>query len=356
METTGEESFEMPEDTTETTPAPDGPTVTEQVAPRAEVVEHSVTALESVRDEVLQLSEAELPGVSGLRIAFVDAAENRVVVETETAAPALVTALGERYGTDTVAVSLTPGADMMEPQANRQNDTSPYYGGSRIKSWLTTSSASWCTAGFSWRYSGKWYMVTAGHCTSGNGAITNPSESDYIGPVVRDNWKNGYGSVKLSGQSYYSGDLSLYRVNSDSAATPRIYKGGKTSSSSRLVHGYWRRWAQSGDKVCTGGMMTGELCGWKVTATQATIHYSGGTTAKNMVVAKKTSGSCTIKGDSGAPVYTVDSSGQAYAKGILSGGGGGGSDNSGGLLDPCWLYFTDIGLANSAFPGTVAWY
>ncbi|MEU0834706.1 DNRLRE domain-containing protein [Streptomyces sp. NPDC005969] len=356
VETTGEESFEMPEDATETTPAPDGPTVTEQVTPRAEVVEHSVTALESVRDEVLQLSEAELPGVSGLHVAFVDAAENRVVVETETAAPALVTALGERYGTDTVAVHLTPGADAAEPQANRQNDTSPYYGGSRIKSYLSTSSAVWCTAGFTWRYDGKWYMVTAGHCTSGNGAVTNPSGSDYIGPVVRDNWKNGYGSVKLAGQSYYSGDLSLYRVNNDSAATPRIYKGGKTSSSSRLVHGYWKRWAQSGDKVCTGGMMTGEMCGWKVTATQATIHYSGGTTAKNMVVAKKTSGSCSIKGDSGAPVYTVDSSGQAYAKGILSGGGGGGSDNSGGFFDPCWLYFTDIGLANSAFPGTVAAY
>lgn len=103
-------------------------------------------------------------------------------------------------------------------------------------------------------------------------------------------------------------------------------------------------------------MMTGEVCGWKVTDTQATVHYSSGTTAKNMVIAKKTSGSCTISGDSGGPVYTVDSSGRAFAKGILSGGGGGGSDNSGGLLDPCYLIFTDIGLANSAFPGTVAWY
>lgn len=356
VETTGEESFPMPEDTTETTPAPTGPTLTEQVVPRTEVVEHSVTALESVRDEVLQLSEAELPGVSGLRVASVDAAENRVVVGTETAAPELVTALGERYGTDTVAVQLMSGADGLEPQATRYNDTSPYYGGARIYSQMTASSAVWCTAGFAWKYSGKWYMVTAGHCTSGNGAITNPSGTDYIGPVVRDNWKNGYGSVKLSGQSYYSGDLSLYRVNSDSSASARIYKGGKTSSSSRPVQDYWRRWAQEGDKICTGGMMTGEKCGWEVTDTQATVHYSGGTTAKNMVVAKKTSGSCTIKGDSGGPVYTVDGSGRAYAKGIISGGGGGGSDNSGGFFDPCWLYFTDIGLANSAFPGTVARY
>ncbi|MER5688560.1 hypothetical protein [Streptomyces sp. NPDC002205] len=26
----------------------------------------------------------------------------------------------------------------------------------------------------------------------------NPSGSDYIGPVVRDIWRNGYGLVKLS--------------------------------------------------------------------------------------------------------------------------------------------------------------
>lgn len=92
---------------------------------------------------------------------------------------------------------------------------------------MTVDSASWCTAGFPWKYNGKWYMVTAGHCTSGNGAITNPDGSDYIGPVVRDNWKNGHGSVKLSGQRYYSGDLALYRINSDSSASARIYKGGQ---------------------------------------------------------------------------------------------------------------------------------
>lgn len=214
VETTGVESFEMPEDTTEPTPVPDGPTVTEQVEPRTEVVEHSVTTLESVRD----------------------------------------------------------------------------------------------------------------------------------------------GSVKLPGQNYYSGDLALYQVKSGSVASPRIYKGGKASNSSRYVHDYWRRWAQNGDKVCTGGMMTGEVCGWKVVATQAAKRYTGGTTAKNMVIARKSSGSCTVKGDSGGPVYTVDGSGRAYAKGIVSGGGGGGSDNSGGLFDQCELIFTDIGLANSALPGTVAWY
>jgi hypothetical protein len=220
--------------------------------------------------------------------------------------------------------------------ANRQYDTSPYHGCARIHSYLTTSSTTWCTAGFAWRYSGNWYMVTAGHCTTGNGQLEER---------IRHR--------ELSGQSYHAGDLSLYRVSSDSSATPRIYKGGKTSSSSRMIHNYWKRWAQSGDKACTGGMMTGEQRGWRVTATQATVHYSSGTTAKNMVVARKTSGACVIGGDSGGPVYTVDGSGNAIAKGIISGGGG---DKSGGLFDPCSLIFTDIGPANSAFPGTVAWY
>ncbi|MEU6524215.1 DNRLRE domain-containing protein [Streptomyces sp. NPDC046924] len=354
-ESTGEESYDMPEDDTTTSdPAPDGPTVTEQIAPRSEVVEHSVIALESVRDEVLQLTEEELPGVTGLYSAFVDAESNRVVVQTAEADSALVSALGERYGTDAIAVHLTPGTESVEPQASRYNDTSPYYGGARIKSYLTTTKKTWCTAGFPWRYNGKWYMVTAGHCTTGNGAIVNPSESVYIGPVVRDNWRNGHGSVRLSGQKYYSGDLALYRINSGLSATPRIYKGGQKSTSSRAVRDYWRRWAQRGDKLCTGGMMTGEKCGWKVTATQATVKYSTGLVAKNMVVAEKDSGACTTGGDSGGPTYTVDSNGRAIAKGIISGGGGGGSDNSGGFFDPCRLYFTDIGLANSALPGTVA--
>ncbi|WNB97877.1 DNRLRE domain-containing protein [Streptomyces sp. CGMCC 4.7035] len=352
-ESTGEGTYDMPEETA-TEPAPDGPTVTEQVAPKAEVVDHSVTALESVRDEVLQLTETELPGSTTLHTAFVDAEENRVVVETPTADGALVTALGERYGTDTVAVHLTAGAGTVEPLADRYYDTSPYYGGARIYSMVTTTSAKWCTAGFPWKYNSKWYMLTAGHCTSGDGVVMNPSQTDFIGPVVRDNWNNRTGSVRLAGQSYYSGDLSLYRVESPSSASARIYKGGKRSTSSRVVHDYWRRWAHSGDKFCTGGMMTGEQCGWEVTATQATVKYDGGTTARNMVIAEKDSGACVIHGDSGGPTYTVDSSGRAYAKGIISGGGGGGSDDRGGFFDPCYLIFTDIGLANSALPGTVA--
>lgn len=75
-----------------------------------------------------------------------------------------------------------------------------------------------------------------------------------------------------------------------------------------------------------------------------------------MAGARKASGTCLNGGDSGGPVYTVASSGRAYAKGILSGGGGGGGDHSGGLFDPCEMIFTDIGPANSALPGLVARY
>ncbi|MGW3661309.1 hypothetical protein ACWD6R_39330, partial [Streptomyces sp. NPDC005151] len=103
----------------------------------------------------------------------------------------LATALGERYGSDAVAAELVPTIPV--ETLDRRNDTSPYYGAGRIKSYLTTSSATWCTAGFPWRYDGKWYMLTAGHCTTGNGAVMNPTETDYVGPVVRDNWNNKSG-------------------------------------------------------------------------------------------------------------------------------------------------------------------
>ncbi|MFZ4264263.1 DNRLRE domain-containing protein [Streptomyces arboris] len=352
-ETTGEESYEMvDDDDTPQAPDPSAPTVTQQVAPRAEIVERSVEALESVRDEVLLLTEAELPGVTGLHAAFVDAESNRVVVQTADVGSALVTALGERYGTDTVAVHLTSGVETIEP-VDRYSDSSPYYGGARILSTLPKEDK-WCTAGFPWRSGGKWYMLTAGHCTSGNGIIFNPSGKDYIGSVVRDNWNNSKGTVKLSGQKYFAGDLALYQVLGPEKAAARIFRGGERSTKSRVVADRWKRWAQKGDKVCTGGMVTGERCGWKVTATQATVKYEKGTVAKNVVVARKTESACVRKGDSGGPVYTVDGKGRAYARGIISGGGGGGGDHSGGLLDPCVLVFTDIGLAHSALPGTVA--
>ncbi|MFI8307237.1 hypothetical protein ACIF80_28145 [Streptomyces sp. NPDC085927] len=48
-------------------------------------------------------------------------------------------------------------------------------------------------------------------------------------------------------------------------------------------------------------------------------------------------------------MYTVDS-GRVIAKESIPGGG---DDNSGGFFDPCHLVLTDIGLANSAFPGTM---
>ncbi|MBT2401327.1 S1 family peptidase [Streptomyces sp. ISL-100] len=252
-----------------------------------------------------------------------------------------------------MAVHLTPGTETIEPQADRYYDTSPYYGGARFHSYLTTNSATWCTAGFPWPQDGKWYMLTAGHCTTGNGAAMKWNDTDFIGGVVRDNWSNSKGSVRLSCQDCYSGHLSLDRVEGPSSASARIYKGGKRSTMSRPVHDIWWRSVQSGDQLCTGGMMTGERCGWKVTGTKATVKYTSGAIARNVVTAEKTSSACVQKGDSGGPTYTVDGSGRAYAKGIISGGSGGGSDNSGGYLDPCHLIFTDTRLAHNALPGTV---
>ncbi|MEQ4725961.1 hypothetical protein [Nonomuraea sp. B19D2] len=61
-------------------------------------------------------------------------------------------------------------------------------------------------------------------------------------------------------------------------------------------------------------------------------------------------GTCTWRGDSGGPVYTIIDSGPAQgyitAKGIISGGSKAGS----GI---CTQYFTDIRLAAKAFGGDI---
>ncbi|MEU7471535.1 hypothetical protein AB0A94_23925 [Streptomyces sp. NPDC044984] len=111
-----------------------------------------------------------------------------------------------------------------------------------------------------------------------------------------------------------------------------------------------RRGSRIRRRALAAGLLAAPVCAPLPLLTEA-----AGASTEAAATARRTSGSRAVKGDSGGPVHTVDGSGRAFAKGIISGGGGGG-DHSGGLFGPCRLYFTDIGPANSTFPGTVARY
>lgn len=305
-----------------------GPTLT--VRPHVPKVRYGLAELDQVQQEVLETS---LPGGDKLRTAYVDAPNNRVLVKASAVTQELREALAARYGADRVALYLVPGMPEPALKDNRQDDSSPYYGGAYFD---------YCTTAFGWVHEGKSYMLTAGHCTSLNKPAGNNNGT--MGTVTADNWNNNTGSVKWNGQSYYSGDVSTIKMSSGKASSHRVYRGGPTSSQSRAVTDKWRNRSGNGDRYCVSGQKTGEMCGWKVISTHVTVRF-GSKVLRNATEGHR-DGACTRGGDSGAPIYTIRSDGGVAAKGVLSGG----STNTSGS---CWDYFTDTSLAEKALAGVL---
>jgi V8-like Glu-specific endopeptidase len=306
------------------------------VEPVVYYVPHTVATLTAAQEEVLTLTDAELPGAGNLRTATIDPANDRVVIEAATVTQEMREALAARYGSTRVALQITPSLALPSWKATRQHDTPPYYGGAYIE-----SSVGSCTAAFAWTHQGVSYLLTAGHCTSLHGYVNNNDTT--LGTVSADNWNNTTGSVKLSGLDYYSGDASTVRLYDTSYG--RVYKGSASSSTSRAVTSRYDRRSLVGDTYCVSGMRTGEMCGWRVVATYMTVKYSDGSVLRNATRGYRY-GTCTKGGDSGAPIYRIKSDGTIQAKGILSGGS---TNTSGDCLD----YFTDTYLAEKALPGII---
>jgi hypothetical protein len=156
--------------------------------------------------------------------------------------PAFLYRLAASYGTSGVAVRVT-GTETSGP-APREADTSPFWGG-----------ASGCTSGFAWHSGSVEMMVSAGHCyPNGYSNVSTPVQS--MGSVTQsseENWTSGTGTVLLTGQSVYRGDLSLVRIFSGKSSYSRIYRGGYNSSTYGDVAGKMSRSPANGDQYCTGG-------------------------------------------------------------------------------------------------------
>ncbi|MFD9604966.1 DNRLRE domain-containing protein [Streptomyces sp. NPDC059970] len=343
------------------------------IVPVSKEVDHSQSELQSIADEVLLLTDSELSGASTLATAGVDAETNRVVVEVPENDVTLADALGRRYGPDSIAIQLAPGVRALQTAASRYSDVSPFKGGAAYQAVRPSADGTFwtarCTTAFPWTHEGHPYMLSAGHCTTANGWMDSWNPELTFAGVAHDNWNNSKGSVKIAGKSYYSGDLVTGKVYDNKySVSARIYKGGPQGTSTRRVVNRWTTRSKAGEKFCSGGSTTGEICGWKVTSGKLNIKYGDGTVIKNATRAKKNSGTCNYPGDSGGPIYTVLSSGHVYAKGVVSGGlcagWGIGSDGNGDgwnddkdcsdLTDyDCEIIFTDIRLAEDALPGLV---
>lgn len=135
-----------------------------------------------------------------------------------------------------------------------------------------------------------------------------------------------------------------------------------TSTIGASVGGVWGRKSVNGDQYCMGGARTGETCGWRVYQYDIRYYYFNGDGSPAGSVypvtrGHKATGTGHGGGDSGGAVYTVDSAGKAWAKGIHSGGvfSGGATKNPASCTsaNPCVEVFTEMYWANQVFPGDV---
>jgi hypothetical protein len=170
-------------------------------------------------------------------------------------------------------------------QLYRYADTSPYWGGSVIDD----SQGFYCSTSFTVQDgSGVRSMVTANHCgpnnqwltpnvVSGGGLVVGTSNG---GDVATD-------SMLISGVSY----------------TGSIYRGPWSSNAGEQVSAAGD--AAMGEEVCSGGGMSGEVCGATVVATNIfdPIGSGPGYEAKTPVGTALAG-----QGDSGSPGFRVDAS------------------------------------------------
>jgi hypothetical protein len=307
---------------------------------RSQTPRHSRADLDRLMDAVIGKQPEGLTVVAS----YPDPENDRIVAEVTKLDDRFLSRVSRLAGPSALAVRVVE--DVASKPAARETDTSPFYGGSNIDG---------CTSGFPWHYGAVEMMLTAGHCYPNGGSVSTPSSSmGAVTTAMEENWNTDTGTVYMTGETVYRGDLALVRITSPKTSAPYIYTGGQNSSSSRSVAGKWSRSPASGDKYCTGGRMSGEQCNWTVKwSAPGNYTYIGGV-ARHVWKGEKRD-RCIIGGDSGGPVYTVDSSGGIVAKGIISGATGyGGGDNFAGALEgACVNIFTDIWDAYRSMPGDI---
>ena len=313
-------------------------------------VKFSRARLERIKNEVSDLARAGVPGAGAIFMTEPDPQHNRIIITVKRRDDALLAELARRYGTEAIAVRVDPSGSGLP--GSRDNDISPFYG----STYYEDSNGGSCTTGFAWISGSTHMMVTAGHCVHDGPTVWTPAQDmGYVNASSEESWNPGTGTVLMSGQSTYRGDIGLIRIWPGSHSFERIYRGiGPTTTTTGIVGAQASGRATVGQSLCHGGY-NGDVCSWVVKSTGLNYTYGDGSVIRNAVRAEKR-GWCFKPGDSGAPVYYIRSSdGKVVAQGIASGDTRfGGSDFYAGALDsPCRLIFTDIWDAWYGFTGVL---
>jgi len=173
----------------------------------------------------------------------------------------------------------------------------PSYGGALM---FTTRNS--CTAGLPVRdrRSGRWYVLTAGHCVAEAAGRTWRQSGLTLGRGTR--WE--YGALGTDGRASGS-DVGLIRITANSAtwrARSRVIVVTRAGARPQPIRAV--RAARAGDRVCvTGGRSGTTRCGTVVAASTWLRYASPGLAARTVSNLALVSGICVLPGDSGSPVF-----------------------------------------------------
>jgi hypothetical protein len=166
--------------------------------------------------------------------------------------------------------------------------------------WFISGGSPSCTSRFSFtgNNSGNTFMLTAGHC-GGAAAWTNNTSKYYMGPISTDYYANG--------TTY---DIETVRTSTAGKAW------GENGTEYPIIG---TQFIQPPNAVTFSGMVSNEVNGVAVTATNLTIAYPNGRKIYPVSKAEKSGYTVCQGGDSGAPVFVrTDGAGsKSYAVGIF---------------------------------------
>jgi hypothetical protein len=168
---------------------------------------------------------------------------------------------------------------------------------------IQVCSTSFALYGF---YNGTWeeQLFTADHCIASGGVGTTWRTGRYIdSPVIGNHITGGTETDigKIRGKDYAG----------------YMYLGPNTSNTAALVRGYWA--PVVGSWVHYSGAPSGTVYNNQITHTNLTVNY-GNVTYPNLVRTVQRDGDPAVgNGDSGGPVFALNSNGQVLATGVISG-------------------------------------
>ena len=170
---------------------------------------------------------------------------------------------------------------------DRLGDGRAYWGGAAVNGTGDSGGTALCSTGYLVKNSSRTFMVTAGHCFTLNATVR---ANKYAGTGLSE------GTVKFRNYPWIDAEL----IGGDTYA-PVIYSGvqGDQIASTTILG---RKWAWNGQTgYCRTGVSSGRVCDWTVGGSGATYCASWPSTCTGGLYAF--SGTPTIGGDSGGPIY-----------------------------------------------------